>query len=110
MRCEAVLSAETAVFDFLAHCRPGMVLRTRDRREARILAVAPEAGEISGEVQMMGPCVWRADGRYRDAPAGAVGPWDLMPPAPESASQPQQHRESLAAALQNRTGNPGCCD
>src|SRR5581483_10724374 len=60
---------ESAAFDFLAACRPGMVLRTRDRRAARILAVAPETGEIRGEVQMMGACVWRADGRYRDAPA-----------------------------------------
>jgi len=104
------MSAEPAAFDFLATCRPGMILKTRDRREARILAVAPERGEISGELQMMGPCVWRGDGRYRDAPAGVDGPWDLMPPEPESAPRPQQHRESLAAALQSPVGNPGCCD
>ena len=96
-------------FDFLAYCRPGMVLRTRDRREARILAVLPEQGLISGEVRMMGPCAWRGDGRYAGAPAGAAGPWDLMPPVSEEA-RPEQPRESLAAALEKAETNPGCCD
>jgi hypothetical protein len=94
--------------DFLSFCRPGMVLKTRDRRDARILAVDAEDRLIRGEVQMMGPCVWRADGRYRDAPAGAAGPWDLMPPRSEPASE--QPRESIADALQRGTPNPGCCD
>jgi len=95
-------------FDFLAHCRPGLVLKTRDRREARITAVDREAGLICGEVPMLGACAWRADGRYHRAPAGAAGPWDLMPPAESAASA--QRRESLAAALNAEDGNPGCCD
>jgi hypothetical protein len=95
-------------FDFLTFCRPGMVLKTRDRREARITAVTPESGLISGEVQMLGACAWRADGRFHQAPAGAAGPWDLMPP---TADQPaEQRHESLIAALDSPAGNPGCCD
>ena len=99
--------ADPAPFDFLAYCRPGMVLKTRDRREARITAVA--AGLISGEVQMLGACAWKADGRFHQAPAGAAGPWDLMPPdvGQKAADQP---RQSLAEALQSTDGNPGCCD
>ena len=96
-------------FDFLEHCRPGMVLKTRDRREARITAVDRETGLVSGTVPMLGDCAWRADGRYHRAPAGAAGPWDLMPPAAERAANEQQ-RESLAAALNAEDGNPGCCD
>ncbi|GAB2176946.1 hypothetical protein [Dongia sp. agr-C8] len=96
-------------FDFLSHCRPGLVLKTRDRRDARITAVDAAAGLISGEVPMLGACAWRADGRYHRAPGGAAGPWDLMPPAPESAATGQR-RESLAAALNADDGNPGCCD
>ena len=92
-------------FDFLAYCRPGMVLKTRDRREARILEVTPEQSLISGEVRMMGACTWRGDGRY----AEAAGPWDLMPPITDEA-RPEQPRESLAAALEKAETNPGCCD
>jgi hypothetical protein len=94
-------------FDFLAFVHPGMVLKTRDRRDARILAVMD--GLIHGEVQMMGPCAWCADGRYRDAPAGAAGPWDLMPPRSDGAVGGQSH-ESLSRALQRGDGGPGCCD
>ena len=97
-----------AQFDFLSHCRPGMVLKTRDRREARITAVQRETGLISGEVPMLGACAWRADGRFHQAPAGAAGPWDLMPPADRTAAQ--QQRQSLAEALQKSEENPGCCD
>ena len=96
-------------FDFLAFCRPGMELKTRDRRPARITAVAFETGLISGEVQMLGACAWRADGRFHQAPAGAAGPWDLMPPERDRPAAPQR-RESLADALQTAEGNPGCCD
>jgi hypothetical protein len=99
-----------ADFDFLAFCRPGRVLKTRDRRAVRITGVDPAAGIIRGEVQMMGACAWRADGRYRDAPAGVAGPWDLAPPAPSNEPRSEQPRESLAAALQRSDGNPGCCD
>jgi hypothetical protein len=96
-------------FDFLTYCRPGMVLKTRDRREARIAAVDPETGLIAGAVPMLGDCAWRADGRYHQAPAGAAGPWDLMPPDSRAAA-PEQRRESLAAALNSDECNPGCCD
>jgi hypothetical protein len=102
------MAEETAGFDFLGFCRPGMTLKTRDRRDARITAVAPEAGLISGEVQMLGACAWRADGRFDRAPAGAAGPWDLMPPAPDRP--PEQRHESLSEALNAPDGNPGCCD
>jgi hypothetical protein len=50
-----------------------------------------------------------SDGRFHKAPAGAAGPWDLMPPVRESATTEQQ-RQSLAAALNAEDGNPGCCD
>ncbi len=94
-------------FDFLAACRPGAVLRTRDRREATITRVVPQAGVILGEVPMFGPCAWRADGVYRDAPCGAAGPLDLM--APASAAPAPRRRASLAETLapENR---PFCCD
>jgi hypothetical protein len=96
-------------FDFLTYCRPGMVLKTRDRRAARITAIAAETGLISGEVQMLGACAWQADGRFHQAPAGAAGPWDLMPPVAEG-EVPEQRRRSLAEALNAEDGNPGCCD
>ena len=95
-------------FDFLTDCQPGMVLKTRDRREARITAVDKATGRISGEVPMLGACAWRADGRFHQAPADAAGPWDLMPPTEDAATE--QRRESLAAALNAEGGNPGCCD
>jgi hypothetical protein len=96
-------------FDFLSLCRPGMVLRTRDRRAVLITAVAEETGLISGTVQMLGACAWRADGRFHEAPVGAAGPWDLMPPAEDRPATARRH-ESLAEALQSDDGNPGCCD
>jgi hypothetical protein len=95
--------------DFLALCRPGMVLKTRDRRDARILAVDAATGTISGEVQMMGACIWCADGRYQDAPAGAAGPWDLMPPKVVEDA-PRRQGESLADALNRGGPGPGCCE
>jgi len=108
------MADDAARFDFLAFCRPGMVLKTRDRRLARITGIAAETGLISGEVQMLGACAWRGDGRYHQAPAGAAGPWDLMPPEADRPSADRspgaQRRESLAEALQDSDGNPGCCD
>jgi hypothetical protein len=103
---------DSASFDFLTYCTVGAVLRTRDRRAARIIAVDRRARIIQGEIQMQGPCRWRADGRYLDAPAGAAGPWDLMPPVLEKDHHPEaSSRASLAEALQNPDpGNPGCCD
>jgi hypothetical protein len=95
--------------DFLTICEPGMVLKTRDRRDARITAVDKRSGLLSGTVPMLGACAWMSDGRFHKAPAGAAGPWDLMPPVRESATTEQQ-RQSLAAALNAEDGNPGCCD
>ena len=69
-------------FDFFAACRPGSAMRTRDRSEAIISRVDAAEGLIYGDVHMFGPCVWRQGGRYRDAPGGAAGPLDLMPPEP----------------------------
>jgi hypothetical protein len=94
----------TAELDLRPICRPGTVCRTRDRREARILS--ERGGLIYGEVQMHGPCVWLSDGRYRDAPFGAPGPLDLMPPQPVTG-EPQTAK--LAAALA-AGGRFFCCD
>ena len=102
------MTQDASAFDFLSHCRPGMVLRTRDRRTVRITAVAAEAGLVTGEVQMMGACAWRADGRFHQAPDGAAGPWDLMPPEAEHRPVAQRHG-SLVDALRDED-NPGCCD
>ena len=93
--------------DLVSACREGMVLRTRDRRAARISRLEPAAGLIHGEVEMQGACVWRADGRWRDAPFGAPGPLDLMPPEPVATAPPRT--ASLREALD--AGNPlFCCD
>jgi hypothetical protein len=98
-----------ADFDFITFCRPGLTLKTRDHRDARIVEVDAQSGIITGEVPMLGPCAWRADGRYRDAPAGAAGPWDLMPPR-QARAAPARQGESLADALRRGDPNPGCCD
>src|SRR5689334_22115076 len=86
--------------------KPGNTYRTRDRREARIERISQE-GLISGEVQMRGPCAWRLDGRYRDAPFGAPGPLDLMPPADRPAAAPKS--ASLKEALEG-DNRLFCCD
>ena len=65
-------------------------------------------GLIRGEVEMHGACVWRADGRYRDAPFGAPGPLDLMPPTAEPA-RPSGLTASIAEALA-ADSRPFCCD
>jgi hypothetical protein len=95
--------------DMLSACRAGAILRTRDRRAARIDHAEPGTGLIHGEVEMHGPCVWHADGRYRDAPFGAPGPLDLMPPesaAPPAAGQPRISIEEALAADHRLF----CCD
>jgi hypothetical protein len=90
-------------------CRAGTVLRTRDRRTARIHHAEPTAGLIHGEVEMHGACVWRADGRYRDAAFGAPGPLDLMPPQSVALPATGRQRISLeeALAINHRLF---CCD
>jgi hypothetical protein len=99
-------------YDFVAACKPGMVLRTRDRSEATVIRVSTEDGLVYGEVRMFGACAWRRDGLYRDAPAGAAGPLDLMPPTAETApaEAPVAHKTvSLKEALD--PANRGfCCD
>ena len=97
----------TERFDFIATCRSGMVLRTRDRGEATINRVSAEEGLIYGEVRLFGPCVWQHDGLYRDAPAGAAGPLDLMPPGEPRAQPPRT--VSLKDAL-DPANRPFCCD
>lgn len=87
--------------------KAGTTYRTRDRREARIEQISQPEGLISGEVQMHGPCTWRIDGRYRDAPFGAPGPLDLMPPAEKPAAAPQS--ASLKEALED-DNRLFCCD
>ncbi|MGD9742544.1 MAG: hypothetical protein AB7F08_08090 [Dongiaceae bacterium] len=94
--------------DLLPQAVPGAVLRTRDRREARILRIDAATGTIHGEVQMHGACAWRSDGRFLDAPFGAAGPLDLMPAA-TGAPAPTRHG-SLAEALASGEGKPFCCD
>ena len=86
--------------ELLSLCHAGMVLRTRDRRSVRIHHAEPAAGLIHGEVEMHGACVWRADGRYRDAPFGAPGPSRLScRPSPGLQPATGQPRISLEEAL-----------
>ena len=95
--------------DLLGICQAGALYRTRDRREVRIERI--ELGEklIYGEVQMHGPCVWRADGRYHDAPFGAPGPLDLMPSEKAGAAPVQPRTASMKEALENDY-RLFCCD
>jgi hypothetical protein len=95
--------------ELLSLCHAGTVLRTRDRRSVRIHHAEPAAGLIHGEVEMHGACVWRADGRYRDAPFGAPGPLDLMPPESGAPAPSRQPRISLEEALAADHW-PFCCD
>jgi len=96
-----------AEFDFIACCKPGMTLLTGDRRRVIVTAVDAVAGLIHGEVQMFGPCSWRADGLWADAPCGASGPLDLAPPGDGPA--PEQRRVSVVEALDGDNRH-FCCD
>ena len=96
----------SADIDFLTLCRAGDLFRTRDRRQARITFVSPEDRLIGGEVEMHGACLWQGDGRWRDAPFGAAGPLDLVPPAPAAAA-PRRASIQEALAEGNRLY---CCD
>jgi hypothetical protein len=97
----------TDAFDFLAACRSSIVLRARDRDEATIGRVSSEEGLIYGDVHMFGPSAWWRDGLYRDAPAGAAGPLDLMPPRDAGAGP--RKAVCLADAL-DPANRPFCCD
>jgi hypothetical protein len=89
-------------------CRKGAVLRTRDRRRVSIHHIDPADGSIHGEVEMHGGCLWRADGRFRDAPFGAAGPLDLvLDPAGPHRAPPQT--VSMKAVL-GGPRVPFCCD
>ena len=92
--------------DFFILCRPGDLFRTRDRRQARITFVSREDRLIGGEVEMHGACLWHGDGRWRDAPFGAAGPLDLVPPAP-ATGEPRRASIREALAEENRLY---CCD
>jgi hypothetical protein len=95
--------------DLMAGIVAGAVLRTRDRRQARILRVEPARGLVHGEVEMHGPCAWRADGLYLAAPFGAPGPLDLTVPEVSPAAADGRERSSVAEAL--AAGNRHfCCD
>ena len=93
--------------DFLAFCRPGQTLRTRDRRQAVISRVEPGERRLYGTVEMIGACAWTAEGRYVDAPCGAAGPLDLA--APAGAGPGSRRRASLAEML-DPANRSACCD
>ena len=97
----------TEHFNFIAACRPGMVLRTRDGGEASVSRVSADEGLVYGEVRLFGPCIWRHDGLYRDSPAGAAGPLDLVPPEPE---RPRRHKTVSIRDALDPANRPFCCD
>ena len=92
--------------DFFTLCRVGDMVRTRDRRQARITFVSLEDRLIGGEVEMHGACLWHGDGRWRDAPFGAPGPLDLVLPT-TAAGEPRKASIQEALAEGNRLY---CCD
>jgi len=98
----------TIGFDFVAACKPGIAMRTRDRSEATIGRVAADEGLIYGDVRMFGSCVWQQDGRYRDAPGGVAGPLDLMLPKAAAEAKPRK-TVSLKETL-DPANRPFCCD
>lgn len=95
-------------FDFLSYCQPGMTLFTGDRRSVTVTAVDREAGLIHGELQMFGRCSWRANGLWADAPCGASGPMDLMPPADAPAAE--RKSASIVEQLADGANRHFCCD
>lgn len=95
--------------DFLSRCRPGMTLRTVDRRDARIVRVDRAAGLIHGDVALHGSCRWHADGIWADAPCGARGPLDLAAPASDDRPVLPQRHASVVDAL-NGPNRHFCCD
>jgi hypothetical protein len=86
---------------------PGTTCRTRDRRTALIRVC--EAGVIRGDVEMHGPCVWLADGRWREAPFGAAGPLDLLPPGQAEPPTGAPRRACVKDALADGS-RFFCCD
>ncbi len=95
--------------DLLSAVRIGALYRTRDRREARIERIDSVDRLIFGQVQMHGACVWLADGRYRDAPFGAVGPLDLVSPGANETPPAGPKSVSLKEALED-DNRLFCCD
>ena len=96
-----------AGFDFLEHCRPGLELRTRDRRRARVDRVDAEGRRIHGTVEMHGACAWGAEGRFAAAPCGAAGPLDLVPPP---AAPAHEQRRASRAEMLDPANRSACCD
>ena len=98
--------------DLAPPCLPETRLRTRDGRDARVQRTAPDEGLIYGEVAMHGPCVWKTDGRFRDAPFGAPGPLDLMHPAPASGSSDGVATRKVASVKEaiEADNRLFCCD
>jgi hypothetical protein len=95
--------------ELLSFCHVGALYRTRDRREARIARIDLGDKLIYGDVQMHGPCVWRENGRYRDAPFGAPGPLDLMPPSQDGSPATGPQSVSMKEALEENY-RLFCCD
>jgi hypothetical protein len=89
--------------------RIGITYRTRDRRQARVERVVVEEGLIFGTVEMHGACVWRGDGRYRDAPFAAAGPLDLMAPTAVDLQRSGPKIASVKEALEE-DNRLFCCD
>ena len=96
-----------AGFDFLGHSRPGTVFATRDRRCATIDRIDVSRGRLHGAVEMEGACCWEADGRYAEAPCGAAGPLDLMPPAIGRRDPP---RRAALSEMLDPANRSACCD
>jgi len=87
--------------------------RTRDRRAVTSIQGDPETREIRGEVAMVGPCRWRADGRILQAgemlfSGDHAGPLDLVPEQP--AAGPGPRHASIRAALDDPAARNACCD
>lgn len=94
-------------YDFLSACVPGTTWRTRDRRDATITGGDPDAGIIHGTVTMFGQCAWRADGVYAEAPFGAPGPLDLVPPV---TARPAPQKRVPAVDQSTGEARAFCCD
>lgn len=59
---------------------------------------------------MHGPCAWRSDGRYRDAPFGASGPLDLVAAASQPADGPSTCKVASVKDAIEAGNAPFCCD
>jgi len=90
-----------------AQIAAGSRVRTRDRRDVADLQLAAD-GAITGTVPMVGPCRWRPDGRYENAPGGGAGPLDLVPVPVPVGEMPR--RGSVVGQLADAEAKNSCCD